>query len=557
MNKLSKFILIPTGLFLTLLVLSASLNFGQANPANTNQPMVDETPLPCYGPSICANISSTQVNLGESITLTGHISPPEPNCTIRVTFTRPDYTWIDRYVLTDPETGNFSVTQSLDMAGYWNIFPIKGHISDRLYAKVTDPDNPLAPVPTTIPLPPFKTNYLVFAGAAIGIAIAVLALIVGTRHKTRKISNLRLIVQIGFVFLIFFGVFIDHQNIPVPAEQIAPHEVLIGGSLLKALPDGITLPVFGCWYPCGRTVTCPLWPIQTYIYPFFDAGRGWGVEYNLLGIERLAIVFGIVIIASVILGRFWCGWICPFGVYLDVITRIRKALGIKHRNFSPSFNEKFHQLSYVILALILILSVLFGMQAIAGMQLIPGTENGGFVNTYFSAPFCQVCPMKPLCLMLQGGTGIMKVEWITGTTTGEFWQLGQYITSLNLLVLAIVTIAAFFFRRSWCRICPLGGLIALFNRFPPFKWISGVRLDKVEEKCTKCGVCKRVCPTQVTEVYDKKGGDVTSSQCLLCLRCVEMCPYEGCLKFKVAGKTVCKSRNWLENKSNSKSENND
>ena len=85
---------------------------------------------------------------------------------------------------------------------------------------------------------------------------------------------------------------------------------------------------------------------------------------------------------------------------------------------------------------------------------------------------------------------------------------------------------------------PLGALIALFNRFPPFKWISGVRLNKMEEKCTKCGICKRVCPTQVKDVYEKKGGDVATSQCIYCLRCVEMCPQEDCLQFKVC------VRNW-------------
>ena len=72
-----------------------------------------------------------------------------------------------------------------------------------------------------------------------------------------------------------------------------------------------------------------------------------------------------------------------------------------------------------------------------------------------------------------------------------------------------------------------------------------MRLNKVEEKCTKCGICKRVCPTQVKEVYEQKSGDVASSQCIYCLRCVEMCPSEDCLQFKFAGKTVCKSRNWL------------
>jgi formate hydrogenlyase subunit 6/NADH:ubiquinone oxidoreductase subunit I len=94
----------------------------------------------------------------------------------------------------------------------------------------------------------------------------------------------------------------------------------------------------------------------------------------------------------------------------------------------------------------------------------------------------------------------------------------------------------------------MGGLLALFNRVPPFKWVSAVRLDKTEEKCVKCGICKRVCPTQVTEVYEQKGGDVMTSQCIGCLRCVEMCPYEDALKFKFVGKTVCRSRNWTDNK---------
>jgi ferredoxin-type protein NapH len=76
--------------------------------------------------------------------------------------------------------------------------------------------------------------------------------------------------------------------------------------------------------------------------------------------------------------------------------------------------------------------------------------------------------------------------------------------------------------------------------------VSVLRLNKVEEKCTKCGICKRVCPTQVTEVYDKKSGDVTTSKCIMCLRCVEMCPYEDALQLKAAGKTVVRSRNWLK-----------
>ncbi len=502
----------------------------------------------CYGPCITANISSTQININETVTVTGQICPPAPNTTIRVAFTRPDYTFIEQYVLTDSETGEFTVTQKLDTAGFWNIFPIYGFICDRLYANVTDPSPSAAPTPISSFAVPVKTNYLVLAVAAVSVSIGVVAVAAGMRNKTRKISSFRLFIQILFVFILFAGVFVDHQSLPIPAVQLAPHELLAGTNLLGfPMPDGLTVPTFGCWYPCGRSVTCALWQIQAYIYPFWDAGGGWGVHYDTSGLARLAVVFGAVILAAVVLGRLWCGWICPFGLYQDLVTRLRKVLKIKYHLLSDRFNEKFHQLSYVILAVIIILCVIFGAQAIAGTQIVSGTEKGGFVYSYFSAPFCQVCPMKPICVASQVAVGIMKPEWIVSPMAGEFYQLGQYITSLNVFILVVVTVAAFFYRRSWCRICPLGGLIALFNRFPPFKWISVVRLDKKEEKCTKCGICKRVCPTQVKEVYEKKGGDVTTSNCLLCLRCVEMCPQEGCLNFKVAGKTAVKSRNWLNN----------
>jgi ferredoxin len=93
----------------------------------------------------------------------------------------------------------------------------------------------------------------------------------------------------------------------------------------------------------------------------------------------------------------------------------------------------------------------------------------------------------------------------------------------------------------------MGGIAALFSAYKPFRYIALTKLEKNEEKCTKCGVCKRVCPTQATEMYEKRGGDVTESRCILCARCVEICPYGDALKITFAGKTLAKSRNWLEN----------
>jgi len=384
---------------------------------------------------------------------------------------------------------------------------------------------------------------------AVGAVIAgTLAIVIGVKDQTKRISCLRVYTQTVSLCIIFLGLFTG----PFGLEQFpplcnAPRDTLIGTSIIGLpFPDGLSVPTMACYYPSGRTMTCVLWQIQAYIFPFWNAGKGWGVNYVLSGLERLAITFGLLIVMSAVLGRFFCGWICPFGFYMDLITRARKVLKIRHRNLSEGLNDGLRQLRYVVIALILMLSFVFGAEAIVGTQLVSGTEYKGFVYQYFSAPFCQVCPMRPLCVLVEGALGSMNLQYVFSQTTGQFYELGYYVTAPNVLVLILVSIGAFALRRFWCRICPLGGLIALFNRFVPFKWASVVRLDKDEEKCTKCGICKRVCPPQVTEVYEEKDGDVTASGCILCFRCVEMCPYEDCLKIDVAGKTVFGSRNWLE-----------
>jgi polyferredoxin len=265
----------------------------------------------------------------------------------------------------------------------------------------------------------------------------------------------------------------------------------------------------------------------------------------------LAITFGLVIVMSVVLGRFFCGWLCPFGLYMDLITRIRKVFRKRHLSFSEKTNTALGQFRYIIIAIFLILSVIFGSYSIFGTELISGTIPGGPLGTEagivsnINEPFCLVCPMRPLCVLALSAVGYMDFEYVSQITYGPFWVTGYYLTSINMIIFVAITVLSLAYRRFFCRICPLGALTALFSTFTPFKQIALTRLNKDEQKCTKCGVCKRVCPTQATQMYEKKGGDVTESRCMLCVRCIEMCPYEAALTLDFAGKTVMKSRNWL------------
>ncbi|MCL2643715.1 MAG: 4Fe-4S binding protein [Candidatus Bathyarchaeota archaeon] len=334
---------------------------------------------------------------------------------------------------------------------------------------------------------------------------------------------------------------------------ISPRSLLAGADFFGTqFPDGLTVPFMACYYSNGRTVTCGLWQLQAYIFPYWNYSNGYDAVYSIAGIEKVAMVVALLISASVVFGKAFCGWICPFGLYMDILTRIRKVFRFRRFHISDKSNVKISQLRYIALALALIFSVILSSYAIFGTEFIAGTTPAGPTGqSGFSGalnePFCLVCPMRPLCILVECSVGLMRFSYIEAIASqSPLWLSSFYVSSLNLTILIIITILALVHRRIFCRICPLGGLISLFSTFTPFKQIAMTKLHKKEHKCASCGICKRVCPTQATAVYEKKGGDVTESKCILCARCVEMCPHEGALSLRFAGKTVVDSRNWLE-----------
>lgn len=259
--------------------------------------------------------------------------------------------------------------------------------------------------------------------------------------------------------------------------------------------------------------------------------------------EWPSLILGVIIVVTIVFGRFFCGWICPFGLYMDLITLLRTSLKIRYWNLSEKVNNALNILRYASVAAILALPFFVD-------PLNPQVWQSFML---FQDQF------KPLIVFFLGPLEPLIIPW-PGIIAFNGYSLSYpyvreiiafsnspFFISLNVFLFITFTIAgSFMVRRFWCRFCPTGVSIAIVNRFAHFKWAPILKLNKVEEKCTKCGICKRVCTAQVMEVYEEKGGNVTSSKCLLCFRCVEMCPYESCLKIDFAGKTIYKSKNWLK-----------
>jgi polyferredoxin len=262
------------------------------------------------------------------------------------------------------------------------------------------------------------------------------------------------------------------------------------------------------------------------------------------------IVLIVILVMPLVLGRFFCGWLCPFGLYMDAITLIRKAVKVRYRNLPDKLNKFLHNFRYVLLLFFLIVPFVLAL-----LDPPPSLDFATVMALLLAGPFeplrILVGPLIPLIVPWEGPLAISEVYFsypyvqeVILYSEVVFSEI--FVTITALIFVALTFVGSFFVRRVWCRFCPTGASIAVVNRFKGFKWAPLLHLDKDEEKCTKCGICKRVCPVQVTEVYEQKGGKITTSMCMLCTRCVEMCPYEDCLKVKLGGKTVFKSRNWLE-----------
>jgi len=270
--------------------------------------------------------------------------------------------------------------------------------------------------------------------------------------------------------------------------------------------------------------------------------------FYVFSLKLPLLYFFIFIFAiTLFLGRFYCGWLCPFGFVMDIEVMLRKALGIRYRILPERFNGILHKLRYVIVAVFLALPI--------ALWFLQPPQNLNFADAMaklLAGPFrpytALIDPLIPVVVpWTSNAVNVAHINFTYPYVQDIIFWAGQNIgVAIALVFIGLTLASSFVFRRFWCRFCPTGVSLAVVNRFKGFKWAPLLHIEKDEEKCTKCGVCKRVCPAQVTEVYEQKGGKINTSMCMLCLRCAEMCPYAETLKVNIGNKTVFKSRNWLE-----------
>jgi polyferredoxin len=318
---------------------------------------------------------------------------------------------------------------------------------------------------------------------------------------------------------------------------------LIGDALRLAVLGGLGVAGILAIMIWKKNLATKVTFIRFVIQAVAFAGLFYIFSYTFPLLYVLISVFAI----TIVFGRFYCGWLCPFGLIMDIEVQLRKALKIRYRLLPDKLNKTLHNLRYVILLFFILLPI-----AIWFIQPPPSQAAAMLETPLLAGPFrpysVLIDPLIPFIVpWTNGAMNVFGIN-LTYPYVQEFLTyIGQNLWQAFAIAFVVLTlVGSFFVRRLWCRFCPTAASLGVANRFKGFKWAPLLHLEKDEEKCTKCGVCKRVCQSQVNDVYEQKGGKIETSMCMLCLRCVEMCPYEDTLKVKLGNRTVFKSRNWLE-----------
>jgi len=292
------------------------------------------------------------------------------------------------------------------------------------------------------------------------------------------LSRLRFIIQaICFVLLVYAG--------------------LVGVRRITVAEREPSFPTLSCEY--GRPIAkCFLYDLQ---YLLTNDASG---HYRRL-IEPVLFFVGL----GLLLGRMWCGWVCPLGFVQDLATRARIALGRRPRRLGPRVRTGLYWTAWGLLASTMFLALVIGW---------PSSKLYAYRNALMR-PYCQLCPSKQLSPLLTGNLGgFLNVD--------RFDQATMVMSLLGIGVFLIFAVGIFPIRRLWCRICAMGLLMRAvrLNRW------SVVSLRKDTRRCTRCGNCARVCPVDIQEVYlERARADVSPSDCHLCLKCAEACPEDGVL----------------------------
>ena len=221
---------------------------------------------------------------------------------------------------------------------------------------------------------------------------------------------------------------------------------------MKVNPYKIRLAIAGIVGILSALAVCGLfYPIRFMDIQFTSVLQRFIFDFSILTV----VLFGIIIVLTLLFGRFYCSTICPFGILQEFVAFVR---GKKKNTQQGNYGFKY---------------------------LIAGLTFGA----------------------LLGGSALFIRYVDPYTIFGSAFSLSIFGIIVVLIILPLV----FFKNRFFCtNICPVGAVLGLISKVSPNK----IYMD---ENCVKCGICANNCPSGCIDHKEKIVDNETCVKCLKCL----------------------------------------
>jgi MauM/NapG family ferredoxin protein len=251
------------------------------------------------------------------------------------------------------------------------------------------------------------------------------------------------------------------------------------------------------------TYKLPNW-LPADIYLRLDPLLGLNAVFAAREIIGRALWGLVTIGATLVVGRFFCAYVCPMGASIDFLDLL---FFRKKKRQSLKAESSLRKVKYFLL-------LLFITAALTGFSLAFLMDPMSLLTRFYTF-FIYPLAITLINLILDLLRPLFQaLGWVTLSYL-HYFQSVYYMTAITFLIFGGIIFLNRLVPRFWCRyLCPLGALLSLISPLGLFK-------RRVNNDCNECLKCQKACPMGAIAEDPRT---TRLPECIQCRTCAKVCP---------------------------------